>query len=76
MVYRNGDPMEDVSPSRLWKAKYIYESIYDTYTDKKKFILGRPSLYVPLSAVIGAAMVTYNRYIFIFPEISQKLFGN
>ncbi|KAJ9573787.1 hypothetical protein L9F63_008824 [Diploptera punctata] len=58
-----GDPMNDVSVSQLWNAKYIYESTYDTYSDDKAILLGRPAAFVPMTAIIGGAMLTYHQRI-------------
>ena len=53
--------MEDVSISQLWKAKYLYQSTYDTYTDDKAILMGRPAAFVPMTAIIGGAMLTYHQ---------------
>ncbi|PSN44200.1 Sideroflexin-1 [Blattella germanica] len=57
--YRCGDPMNDVSVSQLWKAKYLYDSTFDRYTDDKTIFMGRPATFVPMTAIIGGAMLTY-----------------
>ncbi|KAJ4433020.1 hypothetical protein ANN_15277 [Periplaneta americana] len=40
-----GDPMDDVSMYQLWKAKYLYDSTFDRYTDDKMFLPGRPAAF-------------------------------
>ncbi|XP_069698835.1 sideroflexin-1-3-like [Periplaneta americana] len=57
--YRKGDPMDDVSMYQLWKAKYLYDSTFDRYTDDKMFLPGRPAAFVPMTALIGGGMLTY-----------------